>query len=85
MKNFGCFGSFFFYHNLFFAKKTNRSHHSDGREDLLGRRDGLVDVLLGVGQGGEARLVLRRGQVDALQHSENFKKTIEKKKKKDVQ
>lgn len=39
---------------------------SDGREDLLCRRDGPVDVLLGVRQGGEARLVLRGCQVDAL-------------------
>lgn len=40
--------------------------HSEGRKDLLGRRDGPVDVLLGVRQGGEARLVLRGCQVDAL-------------------
>ena len=39
---------------------------SEGREDLLCRRDGPVDVLLGVRQGGEARLVLRGCQVDAL-------------------
>ena len=37
-----------------------RHVHSEGRKDLLGRRDGPVDVLLGVRQGGEARLVLAR-------------------------
>lgn len=38
----------------------------NGSEDLLGRRDGLVDVLLSVSQGGEASFVLGRSQVDAL-------------------
>mmetsp|Transcript_8138 Transcript_8138/g.20250 ORF Transcript_8138/g.20250 Transcript_8138/m.20250 type:complete len:478 (+) Transcript_8138:194-1627(+) len=41
----------------------------DDGEDLLGHRDGVVDVLLGVGQAHEARLVLRGREVHAaLEH-----------------
>lgn len=42
----------------------------EGLEHLLGRRNGGVDVGLGVGQGHEARLVLGGGQVEpTLEHA----------------
>lgn len=64
------------FHRMFtvaYENSRRRSHlNSEGGEDLLGRSNGLLNVLLCVRQRGEARLILRWCKVDALAMQQNL-------------
>ena len=56
-----------------YENSRRRSHlNSEGGEDLLGRSNGLLNILLCVRQRGEARLILRWCKVDALAMQQNL-------------